>query len=118
VKVHLHDRDFGRRTQSRLEGLVAVVADLLAQDRLAVLRDDDDALRTDLLELLGQEEGATLGALVAADAVVAVMAEGAAAAARGRALGKVAERSNERSLCLDGDGAGTSVIARLFGKDD
>ena len=24
----------------------------------------------------------------------------------------------ERSLCLDGDGAGTSVIARLFGKDE
>ena len=28
------------------------------------------------------------------------------------------QASNERSLCLGGDGAGTSVIARLFGKDD
>jgi len=53
MKIHVH-RGYGRRwTKAGGEGSLFVVPDLLGQDRLAVLEDDDQALGTELLELLG-----------------------------------------------------------------
>ena len=69
VGVHVHRRDRRWRKDPVPEDRVAVVADLLAQDRLAVLDERDEALGADLLEFLGQEQGASLIALVSADGV-------------------------------------------------
>ena len=54
VQVHVDLRYRGCRAQPRLEDFLPVVADLLAQDRLAVFEDDDEPLAAELFELLRQ----------------------------------------------------------------
>jgi Arm DNA-binding domain len=125
VQVHVHARHRWGRKQARGEGLVAVVADLLAEDRLAVLEDHHEALAAQFLELLRQQQRATLFAIVAADGAVPVAAEGPAPPARGGALGEVskhgavlvgiallARRIEDLQAVVGGEGAGCCALPR------